>query len=310
MHKPLLYSRIILILSGLYVSILLLTSLQANEFIEDSKTGLTRYPNCSYIETEWNDGDSFSVRLSDGTEITARLYEADALETNINNTTDARRLRAQRRYFGISDYGANPEDSIQQAIALGKQATDYTRARLEGGPFTVYTSYADARGGANNKRIYTFIETDDGKSLAEELVRNGLARAYGVYRQRPNGLHFEEAKERMKDLELLAAGSRKGTWAFTDWETLPDERLAERLEELELEAAVRANSPLSGDTKINPNTANSETLQFLPGIGSSTAQKIIDARADALFLKAEDLLRVSGIGPKTLENISAYLSFN
>lgn len=289
----------------------LVSGVFADTIAEDPETGLTRYPNCTYIETNWNDGDSFSVRLTDGTEITARLYEADAIETHIGNTTDARRLRSQRRYFGISDWGGTAQASIEKAIALGEAATVFTREALLDQPFTLFTSHADARGGANNKRIYTFIQTSEGKDLATELVRNGLARAYGVYRQRPDGLHFEEAKERMKDLELRAAGARIGTWAYTDWENLPNERLLERIEELELEAAVRANSTAiarSGE-RINPNDADKATLETLPGIGPSTAQKIIDARKECAFSNAEDLLRVSGIGSKTLEAIAPYLSF-
>ena len=154
----------------------------------DPSTGLYQYPDCEYIESIWNDGDSFSVRLTDGQTITARLYEVDTIETHINNTTATRRLRAQGRYFDISAFGARPEESIQKAIELGELATAFTQNALAGKPFTIYTSHADARGGVNNKRIYVFIETSEGKSLAGELLRSGLARAYGVYWQSPKGL--------------------------------------------------------------------------------------------------------------------------
>lgn len=281
----------------------------APEITEDSATGLTRYPNCEYIESDWNDGDSFSVRLTNGTEITARLYEADAVETHINNTTDARRLRAQRRYFGISDFGGSSDTSISKAIELGEQATTFTQAALLNKPFTIYTSHADARGGVNNKRIYTFIITDEGKSLAAELVRHGLARAYGVYRQTPERLHQDEARERFKDLEFYAAGSRKGIWAFTDWDALPNERLIERLEEIELSKAVLQSKGMDPGGTLNPNTATAEQLQLLPGIGPSTAEKIMAAREEQPFMEPQDLLRVSGIGPGTLSKLEPYLSF-
>ena len=75
---------------------------------------LYQYPDCEYIESKWNDGDSFLLRLTDGQTITARLYEVDTIETQINNNTAARRLRAQRRYFGIfclwcNSRGINPK---------------------------------------------------------------------------------------------------------------------------------------------------------------------------------------------------------
>ena len=60
----------------------------------DPSTRLYQYPNCEYIVSKWNDGDSFLLRLADGQTITARLYEVDTIETQINNNTAARRLRA------------------------------------------------------------------------------------------------------------------------------------------------------------------------------------------------------------------------
>ena len=282
---------------------------QTSEIAADPSTGLYQYPDCEYVESKWNDGDSFSVRLTNGQIITARLYEVDTIETYINDTTGARRLRAQRRYFGISAFGAKPEESIQKAIELGELATLFTQNALAGKPFTIYTSHADARGGANNKRIYAFIETSEGKSLAGELVRNGLARAYGVYRQSPKGLHQDEARERFKDMELRAAGSRRGIWAFTDWDALPDERLIERLEEIELYSTVQQSKRPPADRSINPNTANKEQLEMIPGIGPSTAQKIIDARPGQAFETPNDLLSISGIGQRTLEKMQPYLVF-
>jgi competence protein ComEA len=286
-----------------------LVTVQTSEVTADPSTGLYQYPACEYVESKWKDGDSFSIRLTDSRTITARLYEVDTIETHISNTTDARRLRAQRRYFGISAFGARPEESIQKAIELGELATAFTQKALAGKPFTLYTSHADARGGANNKRIYSFIETSEGKSLAGELVQNALARAYGVYRQSPKGLHQDEARERFKDMELRAAGSRRGIWAFTDWDAMPHERLIKRLEEIELSSAVQQSKRPPADGSINPNAANKAQLELIPGIGPSTAQKIVDARPDQVFDAPNDLLSISGIGQRTLEKIQPYLVF-
>lgn len=56
------------------------------------------------------------------------------------------------------------------------------------------------------------------------------------------------------------------------------------------------------DTKININTATSEELETITGIGPSTAEKIIDYRKNhGGFLSIEDLMNVKGIGEKTFE---------
>jgi competence protein ComEA len=54
--------------------------------------------------------------------------------------------------------------------------------------------------------------------------------------------------------------------------------------------------------KVLINTATSAELQTLPGIGPSTAEKIIAYRTDhGLFQTLEDLMKVSGIGKARFE---------
>lgn len=54
------------------------------------------------------------------------------------------------------------------------------------------------------------------------------------------------------------------------------------------------------DGLVNLNTADAALLETLPGIGPSTAAKIIQYRTqNGLFKKTEDLMDVSGIGPAT-----------
>lgn len=55
--------------------------------------------------------------------------------------------------------------------------------------------------------------------------------------------------------------------------------------------------------KIDLNTADSATLETLPGVGPVTAQAIITHRDQTPFTSVEDLLLVKGIGPKTFESL-------
>ncbi|RUR33968.1 ComEA family DNA-binding protein [Vreelandella andesensis] len=55
---------------------------------------------------------------------------------------------------------------------------------------------------------------------------------------------------------------------------------------------------------INVNTADAELLAELPGIGPSRAAAIIEEREDnGAFADADDLTRVSGIGPATVNRM-------
>jgi competence protein ComEA len=55
---------------------------------------------------------------------------------------------------------------------------------------------------------------------------------------------------------------------------------------------------------LDLNSADAEALQALPGIGPALAERIVaDREAHGSFRTPEDLLRVSGIGPKRWERI-------
>ena len=59
------------------------------------------------------------------------------------------------------------------------------------------------------------------------------------------------------------------------------------------------------------NTANKNELMKLPGIGETTAERIIAFRQENGYFKNDtELLKVKGIGKKKLEQIKPYLTFN
>lgn len=76
--------------------------------------------------------------------------------------------------------------------------------------------------------------------------------------------------------------------------------------------------PLTLTDKINPNRAPWSSLTRLPGIGPQRAQDIIEYRKQydqkrndqsPPFGDAQDLQKIKGIGPKTVEKLKDYLVF-
>ncbi|MBN2312595.1 MAG: helix-hairpin-helix domain-containing protein [Sedimentisphaerales bacterium] len=79
--------------------------------------------------------------------------------------------------------------------------------------------------------------------------------------------------------------------------------------------AIRHESPFQN--RINPNDAPVESLMRLPGLGAGRAGAIVAYRENSrkkngkklAFENCNDLLKVSGIGPKTVQGIRDWLEF-
>ena len=226
---------------------------------------LTKLAGCSMVPTTWSDGDSFLIRTGDGKEHTLRLYGVDCIEWHVNDDTDSRRLREQRRYFGISEFGGGAPASIKLSKGFGKSAAERVETLLKL-PFTVYTTFADARGDGRHQRIYGFVTLSDGRDLASVLVEEGLARAFGVCRETPDLRSQGEYREALGDLEFQAAKRSRGIWAKTDWEKLPEERRQQRKEQAELDLATK-KAAVQKNLMLDPNTAARDELLELPGVG-------------------------------------------
>lgn len=77
-------------------------------------------------------------------------------------------------------------------------------------------------------------------------------------------------------------------------------------------AAAPPSAPASASApapQVDINTADAASLMSVPGIGKSLAQRIVDYRQkNGAFARVDDLLKVQGIGEKSLEKLRPYLT--
>lgn len=139
----------------------------------------------------------------------------------------------------------------------------------------------------------------------------GAVNSPGVY-YLPSGSRVHEAVEMAGGLTDEAAEDYVNMASLLeDGEQLyiPTQEEAEE-EGLEIDSASSSSgSDSSSESLININTASSEELQTLSGIGEAKAAAIISYREEnGDFESIEDIMNVSGIGESTFENIKDYIT--
>lgn len=74
------------------------------------------------------------------------------------------------------------------------------------------------------------------------------------------------------------------------------------------QSGLRASEPIS--LRLNPNTADAESLSLLPGIGPGIAQRIVeDRQANGPFSSTDVMQRVPYVGEKTARAIEPWVTF-
>jgi endonuclease YncB( thermonuclease family) len=160
---------------------------------------------CEFVPENYHDGDSFSLRTRKKDAKRAytyifRLYGADCPEST--DTQEPARIAEQAHYFRL------PQAEVSK---WGRAATAFTvKALQEAKDITVITRKTEARGQSRKNRYYAFVEVD-GKDLAELLVENGLARAYGMSAEY-DGRAGENYQRLLDRKERSAKRSRSGLW--------------------------------------------------------------------------------------------------
>lgn len=123
-------------------------------------------------------------------------------------------------------------------------------------------------------------------------------------------LSFTSAEKRATVVLAVLLTVGGGVHVIKSWDgsALPGYRLVAREADTGSTPPQLATRKL--DVGINPSTAPAEDLELLPGIGPQLASRIIQYRSEhGAYESPADLLRVQGIGLRTLARITPYLSF-
>ncbi len=263
------------------------STLRATDQVEGVWEILT---GCRLVNTSLNDGDSFSVKHGDEQYI-FRLYFVDTPETSESSID---RVREQARYFSISE---------QAVTNAGKLAAKFTKQFLRS-EFTVITKWEDARGDSRHKRYFALIQKED-KFLSTELMRTGMARLYGKPTEDrwPGGVTSRTFLGRLKNNERTAQREEHGIWALAagSMQMSGLEALSAATVSSELGEIATGSSAVPLKDRININTATSEQLQTLPGIGPALAARMIGVRP---IESLESLVEIPGISANTLAGFS------
>ena len=99
----------------------------------------------------------------------------------------------------------------------------------------------------------------------------------------------------MRFMQGLAAAALCGLLGLGAWAAPPEAAKA-------APAAARAGA-------VDLNSASEAQLQEVPGIGPSLAKKIVEFRSEnGPFKSVDDLLKVRGVGEKSLEKLRPHLT--
>jgi competence protein ComEA len=131
----------------------------------------------------------------------------------------------------------------------------------------------------------------------------------------PVEIVLSETEPTQQNGELYVGGAvaNPGIYPWQEGDTLQTVLLDAGIESDADLSHIEIYVPQAGETaspqKIDINRAEPWLLEALPGIGEVLAQRIVDYRnQNGPFKIVEDLLKVSGIGSGTLENIKDYIT--
>jgi len=160
-------------------------------------------------------------------------------------------------------------------------------------------------------RVYLFITV----FLLIVAIAGGTMLAVQRSRNQPVEIVISQTEPPIQNGEIYIGGAvaNPGIYPWQEGDTLetllsdagvePDADLSH------IEVYVPREGEGQSPQKIDINRAELWLLESLPGIGETLAERIVDYRsANGPFHRIEDLLKVSGIGEATFENMKDFIT--
>ena len=191
--------------------------------------------------------------------------------------------------------------------------------------FGYYKSNSD---NLNNNQIQTLVDTKSTESINEKSENNTQKREDNSMTMcqidgcvNKPGVYSFKKDDRIKDIVELAGGFTQDadTKSVNLAMKLKDEMkiyIPSKTETSKAQNNDRHSSDIvtikdnNSSSLVNINTADSNKLQTLPGIGPSKAKKIIEFREKNQFKKIEEIKNVDGIGDKTFESLKSLITID
>jgi endonuclease YncB( thermonuclease family) len=170
--------------------------------------GWTIYDNCQLVDHHNNDGDSFHIKLPDGSKQEFRLYFVDTPESKFkryrDGQTNAQRISQQARYFG--------DITPEAATELGAEAKEFTLKLLSKTNFQIATKHEAVY---QSGRFYCHLKVPfngENRSLDEILTERGYVRIITQPSDLPDGTKAQEHRNQLRQMETIAKRQKFGGW--------------------------------------------------------------------------------------------------